>query len=181
MQYPTVIVNGVSVRVDDAGRYSLNDLHVAAVANGEATESQRPSVFLRSAQIKRFVKALEAKALKSASEQNQPLRIKKGGEETGAWGVELLAIRYAAWIKPEFEISVYGTFREAMLSGISNMTRLNRLDLLIADRKKEVSECARTMNRWGVGGEKNTLDAVRQKIIDQMDPDMVSIMQGTHQ
>lgn len=61
------------------------------------------------------------------------------------------------------------------------MTRLNRLDLLIADRKKEVSECARTMNRWGVGGEKNTLDAVRQKIIDQMDPDMVSIMQGTHQ
>lgn len=77
MQYPTVIVNGVSVRVDDAGRYSLNDLHVAAVANGEATESQRPSVFLRSAQIKRFVKALEAKALKSASEQNQPLRITK--------------------------------------------------------------------------------------------------------
>ncbi|ECT1022833.1 KilA-N domain-containing protein [Salmonella enterica] len=109
MQYPTVIVNGVSVRVDDAGRYSLNDLHVAAVANGEATGSQRPSVFLRSAQIKRFVKALETKALKSASEQNQPLRITKGGEETGAWGVELLAIRYAAWIKPEFEISVYET------------------------------------------------------------------------
>ncbi|MFH4877988.1 KilA-N domain-containing protein, partial [Enterobacter hormaechei] len=27
MTYPTVIVNGVSVRVDEKGRYSLNDLH----------------------------------------------------------------------------------------------------------------------------------------------------------
>ncbi|MCT7430745.1 hypothetical protein N5V55_16860 [Escherichia coli] len=27
MKYPTVIVNGVSVRVDEDGRYNLNDLH----------------------------------------------------------------------------------------------------------------------------------------------------------
>ena len=45
MQYPTVAVNGISVRVDDEGRYNLNDLHAAAVANGEATEQQRPSQF----------------------------------------------------------------------------------------------------------------------------------------
>ena len=32
MKYPTVSVNGVSVRVDGAGRYNLNDLHAAAVA-----------------------------------------------------------------------------------------------------------------------------------------------------
>jgi hypothetical protein len=32
MKYPTVSVNGVSVRVDDYGRYSLNDLHASAVA-----------------------------------------------------------------------------------------------------------------------------------------------------
>lgn len=82
MKYPTVSVNGVSVRVDNEGRYSLNDLHAAAVANGEATESQRPSVFLRSAQIKRFIKALQSKALKSASEQNQPLKVIKGGSES---------------------------------------------------------------------------------------------------
>lgn len=67
MQYPTVSVNGVSVRIGEEGRYNLNDLHAAAVANGEATESQRPSVFLRSAQIKRFVKALEVKAQKKVT------------------------------------------------------------------------------------------------------------------
>ncbi|EAQ9999429.1 KilA-N domain-containing protein, partial [Salmonella enterica] len=71
MKYPTVVVNGVSVRVDEEGRYSLNDLHAAAVANGEATESQRPSNFLRSANVKRFIRALQAKAQKSASEQIQ--------------------------------------------------------------------------------------------------------------
>lgn len=38
MTYPTVTVNGVSVRVDDEGRYNLNDLHAAAVSNGEASE-----------------------------------------------------------------------------------------------------------------------------------------------
>lgn len=38
MQYPKVIVNGVAVRVDSEGRYSLNDLHAAAVLKGEASE-----------------------------------------------------------------------------------------------------------------------------------------------
>nr|WP_080179283.1 KilA-N domain-containing protein [Salmonella enterica] len=75
MQYPVVSVNGVSVRVDEEGRYSLNDLHAAAVASGEATESQRPSNFLRSANVKRFIKALKAKAQKRDLEQIQPLRV----------------------------------------------------------------------------------------------------------
>lgn len=39
MKYPTVIVNVVSVRFDDEGRYNFNDLHAAAVTNGQATES----------------------------------------------------------------------------------------------------------------------------------------------
>ncbi|MBV6817521.1 KilA-N domain-containing protein [Rahnella sp. PD12R] len=178
MQYPTVIVNGVSVRVDSEGRYNLNDLHAAAVIKGEATESQRPSKFIRSAAIKRFVRALDSRGQKSPLEQYQSLRVINGGMEQGVWGVELLAIRYAAWINPEFEISVYETFREAVLSGIGNMTRLNRLDLLIANETKAVSESARTMNRWGVGGRKQMLNETRENIIEQMDPDMVAIMQG---
>ncbi len=176
MQYPTVIVNGVSVRVDNDGRYNLNDLHAAAVLKGEATEAQRPSRFLRSAQVKRFIQALESKAQKRPLEQNQPLNIIKGGDNPGIWGEELLAIRYASWIKPEFEIRVYETFREAVISGINNMTRLNRLDLLIASEKKEVSACARKMNHWGAGGRKRLLNSARENIINQMDPDMVALM-----
>jgi hypothetical protein len=73
---------------------------------------------------------------------------------------------------------VYNTFREAVLGGISSMTMLNRLDLLISNEKQEVSVCARKMNQWGVGGRKNVLEVTRQNLIDQMDPDMVAIMQG---
>ncbi|EOI1398667.1 TPA: KilA-N domain-containing protein [Citrobacter freundii] len=168
MHYPTVSVNGVSVRVDDEGRYSLNDLHAAAVANGEATESQRPSVFLRSAQIKRFVKALKSKALKSASEQNQPLRVIKGGEQSGAWGVELLAIRYAAWIKPEFEIEVYEVFRTVVRLGINAMSRLNKIDHVINTETKAISQCASQMARWGSGGRKQLLQAARERLADEV-------------
>ncbi|MDM3205512.1 KilA-N domain-containing protein [Citrobacter sp. Cf097] len=168
MQYPTVAVNGISVRVDDEGRYSLNDLHAAAVANGEATESQRPSVFLRSAQIKRFVKALKSKALKSALEQNQPLRVIKGGDQSGAWGVELLAIRYAAWIKPEFEIEVYEVFRTVVRLGINAMYRLNKIDHVINTETKAISQCASQMARWGVGGRKKLLHAARDRVADEV-------------
>lgn len=168
MKYPTVSVNGVSVRVDDEGRYSLNDLHAAAVANGEATESQKPSKFLRSAQVKRFIKALKTKAQKCPLEQNQPLKVINGGDEPGAWGVELLAIRYAAWIKPEFEIEVYEVFRTVVRLGISAMSRLNKIDHIINTESKEISKCASQMARWGVGGRKQLLHAARDRVADEV-------------
>ncbi|KMV67645.1 hypothetical protein WB66_12255 [bacteria symbiont BFo1 of Frankliniella occidentalis] len=172
MTYPTVIVNGVSVRVDSDGRYSLNDLHAAAVLKGEATESQRPGNFIKSAQIKRFAAEL------SGATNVASVKAVKGGLQSGVWGLELIAIRYAAWLSPKFEIRVYNTFREAVLNGIGNMTRLNRLDLLIANETKEVSACARKMNQWGVGGRKRMLNGTRENLLEQMDPDMVSLMEG---
>ncbi|EBU8673102.1 KilA-N domain-containing protein [Salmonella enterica subsp. enterica serovar Muenchen] len=168
MKYPTVAVNGVSVRVDEEGRYSLNDLHAAAVASGEATEQQRPSQFLRSAQVKRFIKALKAKVQKSALEQIQPLKVIKGGDEPGAWGVELLAIRYAAWIKPEFEIEVYDIFRAVIRHGIDAMSRLNRLDHTINTEAKEISQFASKMAKWGSGGRKQLLYAAREKMVNEV-------------
>lgn len=105
MHYPTVSVNGVSVRVDNEGRYNLNDLHAAAVAEGKATESQRPSNFIKSGQIKKFAQEL-TKATKIAS-----VKVIKGGAQPGIWGLELVAIRYAAWLSVEFEIKCTKPFR----------------------------------------------------------------------
>lgn len=171
MTYPTVIVNGVSVRVDSGGRYNLNDLHAAAVLKGEATDNQRPSQFMRSKQVRKFVQTL------SAVQKCTAVDAVNGGANHGVWGMELVAIRYAAWLSPEFEIRVYETFREAVLNGIGNMTRLNRLDLLIASETKEVSACARKMNQWGVGGRKRMLSGTRDNLLEQLDPDMVSLME----
>lgn len=172
MTYPTVIVNGVSVRVDSEGRYNLNDLHAAAVLKGVATDNQRPSQFMRSKQVRKFVQTL------SAVQKCTAVDSVNGGPTHGVWGMELVAIRYAAWLSPEFEIRVYETFREAVLNGIGNMTRLNRLDLLIASETKEVSACARKMNQWGVGGRKRMLSGTRENLLEQLDPDMVALMEG---
>ncbi len=168
MKYPTVIVNGVSVRVDEEGRYYLNDLHAAAVANGEATESQRPSNFLRSAQIKRFISALKAKAQKRALEEIQPLKVIKGGVDSGVWGVELLAIRYAAWIKPEFEIEVYEVFKTIVRLGVGAMSRLNKIDHIINTETKAISQCASQMAKWGVGGRKRLLHVARERVVNEV-------------
>lgn len=163
MKYPTVSVNGVSVRVDGEGRYNLNDLHAAAVAEGKATESQRPGEFLKTKQVRRFVQALsDAKKIASV------LTI-KGGPLQGSWGLELIAIRYAAWLNPLFEIKVYETFQMLIRNGFDAMARLNKIDHVInTDETKEVSQCASRMGKWGSGGRKRLLLAARARVVDEV-------------
>lgn len=178
MQYPTVVVNGVSVRVDNEGRYCLNDLHAAAVLNGEASESQKPSKFIRSASVKRFIKALSTRGQKRPHENSQVILIVDGGANKGVWGVEMIAVRYAAWIKPEFEIDVYNTFIESRTKSLDVLNQLNRLDHLIGGETKDISQCASKMGKWGSGGRKALLNETRQNLINQLDPDMVALMEG---
>uniref|UniRef100_A0A3B0M120 KilA-N domain-containing protein n=1 Tax=Arsenophonus endosymbiont of Trialeurodes vaporariorum TaxID=235567 RepID=A0A3B0M120_9GAMM len=133
MKYPKVNIYVIPVRVDKEGRYSLNDLHIAAIAKGKATESQRPCEFLKSKQIKLFAQSLtEAKIVAS-------VKTVKGGNNQGSWGLELIAIRYAAWLNPDFEIKVYETFRDFVMHGFDAMYRLNQLDLTINSESKEIS------------------------------------------
>ena len=162
MQYPTVSVNGISVRVDNEGRYNLNDLHAAAVANGQATESQRPGAFMQSMQVKRFVRTL-SDAMKVAS-----VKVVKGGTEQGTWGLELVAIRYAAWLNPLFEIKVYETFQMVIRKGIDAMSRLNKIDHVINTETKTISQCASQMAKWGVGGRKRLLHTARERVADEV-------------
>lgn len=162
MTYPTVSVNGVSVRVDNDGRYNLNDLHAAAVAEGNATESQRPSNFTKSKTIKEFVKELTA-ATKVAA-----LKTVNGGPNHGVWGLELLAIRYAAWLSTKFEIKVYQTFQMVIRNGIGAMARLNKIDHIINAETKAISQCASKMAKWGAGGRKKLLHTAREMAADEV-------------
>ncbi|EEI0869482.1 KilA-N domain-containing protein [Salmonella enterica] len=162
MKYPTVSVNGVSVRVDEEGRYNLNDLHAAAVAEGNATESQRPGEFLKTKQIRAFVRALtDAKKIAS-------VKTIKGGPHQGSWGLELVAIRYAAWLNPLFEIKVYETFQMLVRRGFDAMSRLNKIDHVINTETRQISQCASQMARWGVGGRKHLLLAARERAADEV-------------
>lgn len=102
----TVLVADVKVRQDKHGRFSLNDLHKAAVAAGANKRTKEPGKFLASQSVKDFIVYLDTQNKGIASVESI-----KGGKNQGTYAVELVAIRYAAWIDPEFEIRVYQSFQ----------------------------------------------------------------------
>ena len=110
-----VTIDDVVVRVDANGRYCLNDLHKAAIANGRATDSHRPSEFLSNQGVQGFIAVLDASDAENIGKAGFPASVKsiKGGKSPGTYAVELVAIRYAAWIDPAFEVRVYRTFQKA--------------------------------------------------------------------
>lgn len=53
-----MVIDGIEVRRDAYGRYSLNDLHRAAVASGANARTKEPGKFLSSQQITELVQEL---------------------------------------------------------------------------------------------------------------------------
>lgn len=100
-----ITVFGSNIRKDEHGRFSLNDLHNAAIAKGHATTSQRPGNFIKSA--KSFIDATNLNATKVAI-------TKQAGKNGGTFAVELVALRYAGWISPTVEVEVYQTFQKVI-------------------------------------------------------------------
>jgi hypothetical protein len=84
------------------------------------------------------------------SEENQPVKVINGGVNQGVWALEIVAIRYAAWLSAEFEIRVYQTFQSLVRQGFDAMARLNKIDHVINTETKEVSQCASRMGKWGL-------------------------------
>lgn len=94
-----LVIADHSISVSADGMYNLNDLHRAAIAQGKANSSHKPSEFKRFNGA--FITALETKAGFPA------LKTVRGGKRPGTWAVELVAMKYAGWIDAGFEVDVY--------------------------------------------------------------------------
>lgn len=97
-----MIVDSSPIRINHDGMYSLNDLHKVAIAAGKATDSHAPSQFLRNDSVKSFISALESDVQNCTS-----VKTSKGGKNQGTYAVELVAMKYAGWIDPSYEVQVY--------------------------------------------------------------------------
>lgn len=97
-----MIVDNSPIRINHDGMYSLNDLHKVAIAAGKATDSHAPSQFLRNDSVKSFISALESDVQNCTS-----VKTSKGGKGQGTYAVELVAMKYAGWIDPSYEVQVY--------------------------------------------------------------------------
>lgn len=89
-----LVVADVAVRRDDAGRYSLNDLHRAA--GGE--QRHQPRYFLANQQTIELIAEL--------GDSGNPLSVQRGGADQGTYAAKELVYAYAMWISAAFHLRV---------------------------------------------------------------------------
>ena len=103
METTNLVVAGIMILQDDAGRYNLNTLHQAS----GSVASKRPSDWLRRKTTQALITELTGQVV------NSPLDSMHGGERAGTYVHELLAVSYAAWISPAFQLRVNQAFLDA--------------------------------------------------------------------
>lgn len=112
-------IAGVRVRQDAQGRYCLNDLHKAAVAQGANKRTSEPNKFFRSQHIQDLVDLLNAEiAAGNYPESDAQIRVSLSVEanrtgryeERGTYVVRELVYAYAMFISAEFHLTVIRTF-----------------------------------------------------------------------
>lgn len=94
-----------TIRTDDQGRFSLNDLHKAA--GGEA--KHQPALFMRMEQTKALVTEIEN------STESQSFKTKEG-RGGGTYVCKELVYAYAMWISAAFQLKVIRAF-DALATG----------------------------------------------------------------
>ena len=106
---PAITIGNINIHQDADGRYSLNDLHKAAISGG-VTKDIRPNEWLSLQQTEELAKVLitENPALEPISS--------KPGRYGGTYVVRELVYAYAMWISAAFHLKVIRTF-DAVMTG----------------------------------------------------------------
>lgn len=126
-KYHTLTLGEITIGQDDAGRYCLNDLHKAAVANGANERTKEPGKFFGSSQTAELIAVL-------TDTQNPgiaPVNAVRGGHDQGTYVVKELVYAYAMWISAPFHLQVIRAY-DAMATGnaVMNPAQLTRLQLI---------------------------------------------------
>lgn len=101
------VIAGVEVTTDSDGRFNLNALHRAS--GGE--KKNGPSYWLAIESTKALVGEVE-KQQADTGKSVSALSVLKGGAIQGTFAHELLAISYAGWISPAFQLKVNRVFMD---------------------------------------------------------------------
>jgi hypothetical protein len=104
-QKSELVVLDTPIAKDEGGRFSLNDLHRAAVASGVADTSHRPGQFMRNKQTAGLIAEIE--------KDNAQIRAFKSqrGRDGGTFACEDLVYAYAMWISAAFHLKVIRAVR----------------------------------------------------------------------
>ncbi|NEM96198.1 phage antirepressor KilAC domain-containing protein [Pontibacter burrus] len=142
-------------------------------ANGEvmvnATQmakpfGKRPNDFLRAEQTEGFIEALSDRY---GISRNAIVQILQGGTTQGTWMHQKLALKFAGWLSPEFELWVYDRIEELLTTGktelkpLSDDEMISRSLLLVHEKLKAAQQRTLLLE------EKNQLN---EQVIQQQAP-----------
>lgn len=101
------VIANVEITVDEYGRYNLNTLHKAHLETNPAlnSSSKQPADWLKLEGTKQLI----AEISNSEDLHSNPVN-SAAGRYGGTFVHELLAVSYAGWISPAFQIKVNQTF-----------------------------------------------------------------------
>lgn len=97
------VIAGHEIAIDEHGRFNLNAIHKAS---GEG-KSKAPSTWTVTKQAKELVQAVADQTKDSGFD---PIESIRGGRAPGTFAHELLAVSYAGWISPRFQLQVNQVF-----------------------------------------------------------------------
>lgn len=98
----TLVIGNVEIYQDEHGRYNLNALHHASECSDD--ESKSPGHWLKRKSAKQLISELQSQV------SFLPLEVVHGGDRRGTYAHELLAVSYAGWISPRFQLIVNQAF-----------------------------------------------------------------------
>lgn len=102
----TPIIAGVEITTDECGRFNLNALHRAS----REANHKRPSKWLDTDQANALIGELQKNQSPISGLAQKVVNVIKGGAAPGTFAHELLAISYAGWISPAFQLQVNQVF-----------------------------------------------------------------------
>lgn len=100
------IVAGVTVTTDKEGRFNLNALHKASGLG----DHKKPSEWLRLKNTKELIDSLMNNQSGDSHSAQKVIKVNNGGTNQGTFAHELLAVSYAGWISPAFQLQVNQVF-----------------------------------------------------------------------
>ncbi|MDC9623916.1 KilA-N domain-containing protein [Xenorhabdus sp. XENO-7] len=127
------VIAGVEITTDSEGRFNLNALHKAS---GEGA-SKTPSQWLRFSQAKELIAELESNLLKNSQSVNshsghKVVNVVNGGAIPGTFAHELIAVSYAGWISPSFQLQVNQTFIDYRSGKLVDQPQLSEMEMIAA-------------------------------------------------
>jgi len=132
------VVAGIEIAVDEYGRFNLNAIHRASGLG----KHKSPNKWLENASAKELLAELDAQTPNSGLAQKS-LNVVKGGKSPGTFAHELLAISYAGWISPAFQLKVNQVFmdyRTGNLSPVQIPGSLSEALRLAADQAEQIEK-----------------------------------------